>query len=60
MENRAQEQIRIAADIESKYSYLVTMNRDHVVRTLIMNAMRGLNTTYINFDFTQKHTQSHY
>jgi len=53
MENRAQEQIRIAADIESKYSYLVTMNhRDRVVRTL--------NTTYINFDFTQKHTQSHY
>jgi hypothetical protein len=50
MENRTQEELRIAADIETKYSYLVVTHRDRVVRTLISNAMKGLNTAYINFN----------
>lgn len=53
MENRAQEEMHIISDIKSKYSYLVTMNRDRVVRTLIYKAMEGHNTAHINFDYSQ-------
>ena len=53
MENQAQKQLCIASNIESLYSYLVIMNRDRVVCTLITAAMGGKTVAYINFDYTQ-------
>lgn len=48
-----QEAIRIASDIESKYSNLVANNCERVVNTLITSATNGKNAVYINFDRAQ-------